>query len=182
MNNCVICDSKFSNINLEIEYCSNPCQVAEEMLSDLSQVIEATKPSEDPRIFFFPLSFGRLVDEFVILSLKRSYTKSIKRQQELDYMLFKCKKSIQTTLGQIFHDDKFREGMTKAAKQLFQINAMMWNRNDLARDKSIPENIRKERYWDLIELGDQRHKLIRQLDMMIQGKTTTFHIFAGMEW
>jgi hypothetical protein len=138
-------------------------------------------PSDDARIFFYPLSFGNLADQYTILCLKRASTKSIKRQQELDYRIFRARRSIETNLIQLHINQQIQDGLVSLFENLFRINAQLWRLNDLARDEKLPLDARKENYFLCIGLGEKRDNLIRQLDILVNSKSVSYRVFNGMD-
>lgn len=181
MKTCVCCSSSFDNLDVSIQTCSNGCASSLEMTSDLQHFIKKVEPSKDPRIFFYPMSFGRLVDEYTILALKRGFTPSISRQQRLDYLLFKCKRSIETRLGQIAYVERQREGILKLIETLYQTNGTIWKLNDFARNKNLPLSDRTEKYFEIVELQEKRDRAIAQLDILVQGKSEHYRIYNGKD-
>lgn len=181
MKTCSVCGSDYDNVDASVQVCSGPCGTSSEMLTDLVGTIERTRPTSDPRIFFYPLGFGKLVDEYTILSLKRSHAKSVKTQQEIDYQIWKCKKSIQTHVGQMHWPDSYREALNTLVVKLYRTNAAIWRNNDLARNRKFSDDVRRERYFANLKLGDERTSCIRQLDTILTGKTGFVRVYCGEE-
>mgnify|MGYP001563859210 CR=1 FL=1 len=179
---CQICTTEFRNEDPEEKLCSSNCSQVSELMGDVCAIIKGTSPSDDPRIFFFPLSFGQLLDHYVVTSLRRSATHSVARQQRMDYDLLRLKKSITTHIGQIAFIKSMRDGINVLVHRLFEINARIWNANDLARRETIPLDERQKMFFNTVSYSGIRVKTIRQLDILMTGKTTEVRIYCGKDY
>jgi hypothetical protein len=178
---CDICFAQCDNIDETVNTCSRECSQAQQLLETGTKILCGTRPTEDPRIFFFPQSFGRLCDLYSVMSIKRAHTRSIGAQQEMDYKLSKMKKTLTTLLGQLFFEEKQRELMRRLLIELFRTNAKMWLLKDMARNKRYDEATRKDSLYATLEKSDERHEIVKQLDILHSGKTTTYRVHNGVE-
>jgi hypothetical protein len=181
MKTCDLCKSDFENLDELARACSRECQASLELLGEGTRIILETRPTEDPRIFFFPQSFGNLVDLYCVMSVKRAHSRSIRNQQEIGYKLSKLKKSITTMLGQVFYDPVQRSGVCQLYGELFRANSRMWAANDKARNKRYSEQERKDFFFSTIQDSTVRHKVIQQLDILHSGKSFTYKVYNGEE-
>ena len=168
---CPICKSSYYNVDKD-EVCSQQCTNAKTHLDNAVSLIKITKPTEDPRIFFFPLTFGELCDKYSVLSLKRSFTKSISLQQKLDYRLFKLRRAIETHLGQL--TTVIRANIDESFTVLFQTNAEIWRIRDaqnLYADKTL------DGQEELLRI--KRSHKISELDAFAGNQSTQSRIING---
>lgn len=176
--NCPVCDSKFENNS---GFCSQSCKSIQEMTYSCIDLISGVRPTDDPRIFFYPLSFGRIIDEWSILCLKRANTNSIKSQQELDYLIFKVRRSIETQLGQIVFEQKHRNSVISLTQELASINSKIWRERDLAEDPRISMDFRKSAAFKALQLARERDNRIKALDFLVSGRSHLIKIFNGKD-
>ena len=177
--NCAMCSTEFGNDDPKVQVCCPGCKLYMNSIDDTEKVVTDTGPSEDPRIFFYPLSFGELINRYSILHLKRIHAVSIRHQQETDYKIFKCKKSIQTNLSQIFKEKNHRAGIFALVKEVFECNAIIWRTRDLSRDERISVGDRATILFTVIPLEEKKTKAMLQLDVLLTGRSTNFSIFNG---
>lgn len=152
-----------------------------EMQDNATDIILRTRPTEDIRIFFYPLSFGALCDMYCTLALRRANTRSIGRQQEIDYKRSKLKKNIQTMLGQLFFDETARNKMAMLFRSLFRANAQIWAAYDRARNERYDDTVRKDALFSTIQPMALRDGIVRQLDILHSGKSLSYRVYNGLE-
>jgi hypothetical protein len=176
------CQQCGSECGPENEFCSKRCEELLDRSQHLQKLMIVTQPSEDHRIFFYPLTFGRLVDEYVTMTLKQVSTRSIRYKQELDYILFKCNKSIETHISQIAYDRRHRASFSKLVCDLFGIAGEIWRLNELARDPRASESMKRDLAYSILSLNDQRHQKIKELDVLLTGRTTHVRVYSGEDF
>jgi len=178
---CVVCESKFDNVDSAVCICSSDCKAALEMHQETNTLIETTKPNPDPRIFFFPLTYGELTDKLIIYILRRAHCKRIKNQQELDYKIFKIRKSLTTHLCQLFHDEKHRNAIKELTNKLMKLNAKIFSIEERARDIRLNLDMREKIYFERTSLTDQRDDTIHQLEILVSSRGSHFKTYNGID-
>ncbi len=181
MTNCWMCSSEFENVEASVLYCSTQCRQALGMADAGIKMIKGTKPTEDSRIFFYPISFGTLSDMYAVMSLKRAHTPSIGNQQEMDYRISRLRRNLTTLLGQIFYDESQREAMSKLLTELFTVNAIIWEAKDKSRNERYDLQTRKDALYSTLTSEFERNKIIQQLDILYSGKTMQYKVHNGSE-
>jgi hypothetical protein len=181
MSNCVMCESEFESLDEKQATCSTECRQSNEMMIEGSRILESTMPSEDSRIFFYPMSFGTLCDLYSVMSIRRANTRSIRNQQEMDYKITRVKKNIVDLLEQLFHETTQRSNMAVLLEKLFKVNAEGWTLKDVAMNKRYDEETRADAALRAIEKIEERTALIQQLDILHAGRTHTYRVLNGKE-
>jgi hypothetical protein len=181
MKTCSICKAEFEGLDPAQDYCSLICRQVKECMDDGSRMIEGTAPSEDSRIFYFPMTFGTLCDLYTVMSIKRANTRSIKHQQEMDYRLGRVKKNITTLLGQLFQDPTHRANMVLVLKKLFRLHATGWALKDRGMNRRYDKATQQEAALEYLQLSEERIGLIQQLDILHAGRTYTYGVMNGKE-
>ena len=181
MNECAICDRIYENDDKKVQTCSKACDDGLELMESGLDLAWKTMPDEDPRIFFYRLSFGRIIDEWSLLCLKRANTRSIRNQQEVDYSIFQIRRCIETNLKQIIREEKQRKSLMALMQDLFELNGLIWRYRDLAEDRNLPILDQKNCLFRTIPLLHDRDKIIRSIDTLVSSKTTHFRVINGQD-
>lgn len=173
---CSICKSECANEDAKLT-CSKICEGAETFQHQLTALIEGTRPSDDPRIFFFPLTFGELCDKYGVMSLRRCFAKSPAMQQKLDYRIFKLKRSIETHMAQL--STVLRGSIAQASKELFSLNAHIWRLHDKAILMGTDALAVGTIYFEMEAQNRLRLAKIRELDEIVGHVSTSIRIDNG---
>lgn len=176
MDKCFVCNSDYLSEAGET-FCTRQCGDAKKYIEGLTVLVAGTMPSEDPRIFFFPMTFGELCDKYAVFCLRRSFTKSISSQQKLDYRIFKLKRSIETHLAQV--SLQLRASISKSADLLFRLNAQIWRLRDRIQISGQPDDVIGRIYHEIHDANLNRLKKVRELDEMMGHISTVSLIYEG---
>jgi hypothetical protein len=182
MKACEICKAEFESIDEAQDLCSLTCRQIRECLNEGKRLLEETSPSADPRIFYFPMTFGVLCDLYTVMSIKRANTRSIKNQQEMDYRIGRLKKNITTVLGQLFHDKAHRANMALLLSRLFKLHATGWSLRDQALNRRYDLATQERAALEYLRLNEERIGLVQQLDILQSGRTHTYGVNNGKEF
>lgn len=178
MPNCICCNSDYYSAEGK-PTCSSPCEDLFDFRRQLETLFLKTKPTDDPRIFFFPLTFGELVDKYCVFCLRRSFTKTIGLQQKIDYRIFKLKRGIETTIAQLAYNKSMRNAFAGGFIELLGIHAQIWRKRDLLRSDKLTSENRLELYEGIAKLDDERLRVVRDLDNIVGHQSTSIRVYDG---
>lgn len=178
MKTCSLCQASFES---EAKVCSQSCETILELKETCETFILETPATDDPRIFFYPLSFGELADFMTKLSILRSRAKTIQCQQQTDYRIFKCRRSLETHIGQFNRTKTYRMSLANLFSKLFDLNAFSARLFDLMDDARLDGEARDAIASSYCESHKMKLKIINELDQIASGKPHVSEIINGIE-
>jgi hypothetical protein len=172
---CALCAREYYGLHPTL--CSLDCQQAQELFSaNLGATVQSAR-SNDPRIFFYDAGFGMLADHWTILCLKRLRTRMVDLQKEIDFHMHRIRKTLETKIStrQPMPSEKIL--IVRLMQDLLALNSRGWHLNILAHKKTLDEAIRAGSALALVLLSDERAAKIRQLDLLMTGRTHAWKFY-----
>jgi hypothetical protein len=169
MKPCGVCGREYMGDDAEV--CGDECRQALMLFQDNLGKAFATPPSDDRRIFFYDASFGFLVDRWTILLLQRLKTKDIELQKEIDFHMHRIRRCIETKIADRNMAPHERDLISKVSQKILALNGRGWQLRSLAKNKRIDNEARSAAAMQYVDLGDERAREIRQLDLLVNGRT-----------
>lgn len=166
MKECYCCHQQFEG---ESEFCSKACEDTRSELN--SWIVDScfASKTQDSRVFFYDIGFGRLCSMYTVYVLRWTHEKSMKERREIDFHLDRIASSIQTKLNRIFIDDKLAKGISDLFMRLFDANSRGWvYRKKLWHDREAQEisYLSKMFFKEVLT----RDEIVNQLDKLIEGR------------
>lgn len=172
---CSLCGREYSGAHESL--CSPECIQAQDLFeSNLTGTVQSAKPG-DPRTFFYDCSFGFLVDRWTVLCLKRLRAKGVEVQKEIDFHMHRIRKTIETKISTRCPLPEERNLILRLSRELLQINAKGWQLSTLAHNVRLGVAVRSEAALHLTDLDEPRASKIRQLDLLVTGRTHAFKFY-----
>lgn len=159
---CQICGHDI--VKSQDDICSDKCRNSEQQVNEFSTDLK-NYFSEDPRVFFYDVGFGKLCDILTVLIIKRNKQTVLNGQLETDFQIGRIKQSILTKVNRACTDQRFRKAVNSLIHQLFLVNSNIWRK----RSKESKEN-----YFDLMK---KRDELRKQLEAIVDGRTRTNRVY-----
>jgi hypothetical protein len=172
---CSVCGREYMGEDPKL--CGAECKQTEELyIGNLGRSF-ATPSGGDPRIFFYDASFGFLVDRWTVLLLQRMKCQDIEMQKEIDFHMHRIRRCLETKVATRQLSQIEREIITRVGRRILSMNSKAWHLRSLAKNSRLDAPTRAQMALEFIELMDKRALEIRQLDLLVTGRTHSWKYY-----
>lgn len=172
---CSICGRPY--LGEDPNFCSPDCRTVEMLVRENLKASFDHNPTGDPRTFFYDAPMASLVDQYLVFSLKRIHAKDVRQQQELDFHMARLRRCIETKVCVRNPLQAERAALWTLTKALMVVHAKGWFLQTMIHNKAVAEPECHALAYQLVQLGDRRHSILQQIDLLVAGRTTAWRYY-----